>query len=195
MPGPEMKKAPRAAGLRRAFWMGLIGAGLALAVAAVRFAGSGGETHFPAAGLQAPSFSLPDARDPEREVSFESLRGRPVVLAFYASWCADCLKELRMLERAGQAFGDELAIVAVDVQEQRSPALAALEEAGTTFPAALDGEAGVARLYGLPGVPGTYFIGSDGRLVSWGPGGMDDDTLWSRIQALGLPPAPLGPPK
>lgn len=176
----------RAIRYRRLVWLGVLGAGLVLAVVGARVSASHGKTHFPAAGIAAPGFVLPDARNSDQSLATDTFRGRPMVLAFYASWCADCLDELEKLQRAHQAFGDGLAIVAVNVQEAAPRARKALDEAAATFPAALDTDARVARLYGLRGVPGTYFIGADGRLAGWGPGGIDEDTLWFEIEALGL---------
>lgn len=166
----------------------MIGGGLVLAFASTRVGGSHSQAHFPAAGIMAPDFNLPDARNTGDDLMLDSFRGRPLVLVFYTSWCADCQDELEKLERARIAFGERLAIFAINVQESPRQARKALDDAGATFPAALDSEARVARLYGLPGVPGTYFIGADGRLAAFGPGGIDEDTLWLEIERLGLEP-------
>jgi cytochrome c biogenesis protein CcmG/thiol:disulfide interchange protein DsbE len=113
----------------------------------------------------APGFSLPSVREGEPAVSLQRFRGRPVVLNFFASWCAPCQRELPAFQRAAQRYGGRVDFVGVTFNDAREDARGMLDRAGVRYPAAFDAESEVAVDYGLRGMPTTYFISADGKLL------------------------------
>lgn len=117
----------------------------------------------PAAGQAAPDFVLQE-HGTGRLVRLSDFRGKIVVLNFWATWCPPCIAEMPELEAlhtAHAATGD-LVVLAVNVEEPP----AAVEEFKQQRPLTMlvlgDRTGGVRRYYGLPGLPGTFFIGRDG---------------------------------
>ena len=100
------------------------------------------------------------------------MRGRPVVLNFWASWCVECRYETDLLESAWQQYRDQgvvfLGVAYADVEPN---SIAYMEEFGVTFPHAPDLGTDISQSYEITGVPETFFIDSDGviRHVQIGP--------------------------
>jgi cytochrome c biogenesis protein CcmG/thiol:disulfide interchange protein DsbE len=112
-------------------------------------------------GTPAPGFALP-AADGAR-VSLADLRGKPVVLAFFASWCHPCEEELPVLEQFANERRGALQLVAINFRDLSSDSVDFVHRLGITYPALLDDpSAPVARRYGVRGIPQTVFIDSRG---------------------------------
>jgi cytochrome c biogenesis protein CcmG, thiol:disulfide interchange protein DsbE len=124
----------------------------------------------PLDGKRAPAFVLP-ALDGGR-VSLADLRGRVVMLYFWASWCPYCAKELpTTIEAVRHEFGDRgLDVLAIDIQEPADKVAAWTKQRAVTTRVLLDAEGAVSQLYGVTGTPTVYLIGRDGRLVAKAPG-------------------------
>jgi cytochrome c biogenesis protein CcmG/thiol:disulfide interchange protein DsbE len=123
------------------------------------------QSHPPRLGGPAPSFSLRRI-DAAGRLDLASLRGKAVVLNFWASWCVPCKGEAAMLERAWQQYRSRgVVFVGVDYHDVTSDARTFLAHHGITYPTVQDGSGAVGDRYGLTGVPETYFIDRSGRLV------------------------------
>ena len=100
------------------------------------------------------------------------MRGRPVVLNFWASWCVECRYETDVLEQAWRQYRDDgvvfLGVAYADVEPN---SIAYMEEFGVTFPHAPDLGTDISREYEITGVPETFFIDRNGviRHVQIGP--------------------------
>lgn len=98
-------------------------------------------------------------------VSLSSLRGRPVMLNFWASWCGPCRAEMPYLQGV---FEDSewteqgLVILAINVGESSSTAREFMEDNGLTFTVLLDTDTSVAKDYNVRGIPATFFIDKNG---------------------------------
>ena len=109
----------------------------------------------------APNFTL--QRTPDQLVSLSDLRGKPVVLAFFASWCHPCEEELPVLEQFARDDKGALHVVAINFRDLSSDSVDFVHRLGITYPALLDDpSAPVARSYGVRGIPQTVFIDSRG---------------------------------
>jgi cytochrome c biogenesis protein CcmG, thiol:disulfide interchange protein DsbE len=114
----------------------------------------------------APTFTLPRL-DVDRPLSLASLRGKAVVINFWASWCEPCKDEAPMLQAAYERYRARgLVVLGVDVEDFRSDARTFMRRYGLTYPVvhASDKEA-LVRTYGITGYPETFFIDRSGRLV------------------------------
>lgn len=120
--------------------------------------------------LLAPTGAPPAARlrrvVADGRVSLRELRGSPVVLNLWASWCLPCREEAPVLQAAWrhQPVGGAV-VVGLDQQDIREDALRFLREFGVTYLNVRDQGNDTARRYGATGLPETFFIGRSGRVV------------------------------
>lgn len=115
--------------------------------------------------LPAPDFTL-ERLDRAGTLTLSSLRGKVVVLNFWASWCLPCKKEAPLLERTWEQWRDSgVVFVGVDAQDFRSDARAFMRRYGITYPNVYDGKGSTLGRYGVTGFPETFFVGRDGKLV------------------------------
>ncbi|MEX2315464.1 MAG: TlpA disulfide reductase family protein [Thermomicrobiales bacterium] len=98
------------------------------------------------------------------------LRGQIVVLNFWASWCPPCRDETPLLEAAQDNLGDDVVLVGMDIWDAEGDARDFLEHYGVTYAVGYDGSGAVAVDYGVSGVPETFVIDADGRIVARLPG-------------------------
>ena len=135
-------------------------------------------------GEAAPSFSGP-LLEGDGEVSLAELRGTPVVLNFWASWCGPCEDEAPMLKEAQEEYGDRIAFVGVNIKDARSDAEAFVEKWGLGELTHIRDEGDeIYSDYGLTGQPETFFIDDEGTVVEHVKGELVEDTLFSMLDVL-----------
>lgn len=119
-----------------------------------------------AVGDIAPDFTLRDAVTGQ-EVTLSDYRGRPVLVNFWATWCAPCRLEMPFIEAAYQGHRDEgLAVLAVDADEPQQAVVAFGKELGLSFNLLLDPGSKVQDLYRIRGYPSSYFVAPDATLAA-----------------------------
>jgi cytochrome c biogenesis protein CcmG/thiol:disulfide interchange protein DsbE len=134
-------------------------------------------------GSVAPDFTLTDLDG--TPISLAELRGRPVVVNFWASWCGPCVEEFPLLEDAARRHaGDELAIVGIVYQDRSEAARAFMERNDASWPAAMDPGERTAAAYGILAPPETFFIGRDGRIVARQIGQLSASSLDEKLAAI-----------
>jgi cytochrome c biogenesis protein CcmG/thiol:disulfide interchange protein DsbE len=118
--------------------------------------------------VPAADFTLPALDREGDDISLSSLRGRFVVLNFWASWCVPCRTEMPALARLAADFDDRgLTVLGVNARgDARSSALAFLDEVGARYPQVVDRDGAVGRRYGTTGLPETFVIDPDGRVIA-----------------------------
>lgn len=131
-------------------------------------------------GLDAPlSERLDDGR-----VDLDELRGTPIVLNIWASWCTPCRDEAPRLERAWRSSGPRgVLFLGLNMQDVTGDARKFVDEFGLTFPHVRDPGADTASRYGATGIPETYFISARGHAVARVRGEVDDSQLRRGIRA------------
>lgn len=137
-----------------------------------------------AGGGRAAAIELPDVREGAPAVSLAALSGKPVVMNFFASWCAKCARELPAFQAVAQETGGEVAFVGIDHLDSRRAAQELLEQTGVDFPAGYDPDGTVARAYGLRGMPTTVFISARGHILERRTGEMSGAELRQTIERL-----------
>jgi cytochrome c biogenesis protein CcmG/thiol:disulfide interchange protein DsbE len=104
--------------------------------------------------------------DSSGKLDLASLRGKVVVLNFWASWCEPCKQEAPRLERAWQQWRNRgVVVLGVDAQDFSTDAKRFIRRYKLTYPAVHDGPGSILGAYGVTGFPETMFIGRDGRFV------------------------------
>lgn len=99
-------------------------------------------------------------------ISLDDLKGKGVVINFWASWCDPCRDEADLLEQTWRREKDNgIVFLGLDYLDQEPAALAYLEEFDVTYPNGPDLRSEIARRYGIKGVPETFFISPDGQIV------------------------------
>lgn len=135
-------------------------------------------------GGMAPSLALPDLDD-EKIFDLKTLRGRVVLVNFWATWCPPCRRELPSLARLQKLFRtSDFTVIAVNVGEEPD---AVFSFVGTTnFPVLLDRDSSAMMRWSIKGLPTTYVVDRSGKLVLRATGGrdFDDPTIVSQIKEL-----------
>ena len=117
----------------------------------------------PGAGAPAPDFTAPALQGPP--IALAALRGKPVLLAYWASWCAPCRRELDTLQKLHTAGNLKFAIVALNLAETRETARDYAARRGLSLPIALDLEGDIAADYQVLALPASFLIDGEGRIV------------------------------
>jgi len=108
-------------------------------------------TDFTLQGLDGQTFSL------------SNMRGKPVLLNFWATWCGPCRSEMPLLQQVYEEYSSQgLIFVAVNIAENPAQVERFMQDNGLTIPVLLDTKAKVASTYNISGIPTTLFIDKDG---------------------------------
>jgi cytochrome c biogenesis protein CcmG/thiol:disulfide interchange protein DsbE len=132
-----------------------ITAGLVIAELATSGAGDGEKT--------APELPTQVLTGPRVDVG--SLRGKPAVINFWASWCTPCKQEAPELERLADTLGGRARVIGVDWNDTTRNATAFIREHGLTYPNLRDGSSEVGSRYGINGLPTTFVLDAEGTIV------------------------------
>ena len=129
----------------------------------------------------APEFSLADTEG--RELSLSHLRGKVVLLNFWATWCPPCREEMPSMQTLWQQLvGDRFELVAINVGEDDDLVFAFANELEEplTFPIVLDTDSKVVRSYSVIGLPTSFIVDKQGRMVYQITGSRD----WTSAEVL-----------
>jgi thiol-disulfide isomerase/thioredoxin len=146
-------------------------------------AGAGPLPPAPAIGHPAPDFSLTTTDGQVQTLA--GLRGRPVILNFWATWCGPCRAEMPELQRVHERLA-EAGMVVLGINQAESPEAVARyqEELGVDFPTVLDSRLGVSRQYLVNSLPTTFFVDRAGVIRSMFIGPMTDAVLAQNLRTI-----------
>jgi cytochrome c biogenesis protein CcmG, thiol:disulfide interchange protein DsbE len=121
-------------------------------------------------GNPAPDFSLTTFDG--KTIPLSSLKGKVVVVHFWASWCTSCFDESPLVEQAWQKFqpGGDVVFLGVDYVDTEGPAMAFIKQYGFDFPNGPDLRSEISTAFHVTGVPETYIIDRQGTLSYMRPG-------------------------
>lgn len=138
-------------------------------------------------GHEAPDFTLApwNAAPAGQSVRLAALKGHPVVVNFWATWCEPCQQEAPLLTAAWQRYhGSGVLFLGVALDTQPQDGAQFLRRYGLTYPCGPEGTGTIATTYALVGLPATIFIGRDGIVASRIDGQLTGAALDRAIQAL-----------
>ena len=174
-------------------WLIPLGVLPILALLAYGFRLNPHEVPSPLVGRPAPAFALKTFTG--QPLSLESVRGKVVVVNFWASWCYPaCYEEAPVLERGWRAWRERnVVVLGIDIQDTDEKGLKFVQDLGVTFPNAPDPGGKVSIDYGIYGVPETFFIDTGGRIRAKHVGALTDDVFRQHVERLsseaaGAPP-------
>jgi peroxiredoxin len=139
----------------------------------------------PQIGYTAPDFSLESMNG--EQVQLSSLRGSPVVLNFWTSWCGYCLDEMPDFQKAYDTYkNDGLIILAINVtvDDTRNDAINCMNEFGYSIPVLFDDNGDTMRKYNVNGYPNSFFVDPLGIIQDVAYGYIDAYTLESMLQSI-----------
>ena len=124
------------------------------------------------------------------EVSLATLQGSPVVVNFFASTCAPCIKEMPALEEVHAELGDRVEFLGLAVTDRPEDAQRLVRQTGVTYPTAQDKDGSVIAELGGTMLPTTVLLDADGNIVRTHTGEIDADELRELLaDDLGITPA------
>ena len=130
---------------------------LGLVATSCQCATDGDTAGSPQVGKLAPDFEL-DTLDGQTVV-LSQLRGRPVVVNFWATWCGPCRHEMPFLQQVYEDWpGEELVVMTINVAESSSKVSQFMQSYELSFPVLLDSDGNVTQSYNVTGIPTTFFI-------------------------------------
>ena len=117
---------------------------------------------------QAPDIAVMNGD--EETVILSELKGKPVVINMWATWCPYCVAEMQDIEKAYQEYGDDIQFMLINLTdgntETREMADAFIAENNITCPVYYDTDGNAVKAYGIFSIPQTFFIDADGNLMA-----------------------------
>ncbi len=144
----------------------------------------------PAPAAAPPAFQLTDVDG--RESNLDALRGKIVVVNFWASWCTPCIEEMPSIQRLAETMRDKpVAVIGVNVEEGLLRVKTIVQRLGIEFPVLLDQDGAVFKRWGADVLPTTYLLDSQGvvRYVGRGPLEWDAPEIVQLLDELMQPSA------
>jgi thiol-disulfide isomerase/thioredoxin len=163
--------------------------GFVLAAGAIAFCAAAGLVALPklsfsrdeTKGKEAPAFNLPVMYngDAGSRLDLADLKGKPVLLDFWATWCGPCAMQTPVLDRLSRRYRDRgLTVVGVNVlDDDHAAARRYAEQKGLSYPILLDDSGITQRQYGVNRLPSLVIIDKEGRIVHRTNGFVDEASL------------------
>jgi peroxiredoxin len=137
----------------------------------------------PRVGQEAPDFSLPDLNG--KLVKLSELRGQPVLINFWATWCIPCKQEMPAIDAAYQAHKDQgFTVLAIEIEEPADEVTQYVQDLKLTFTPLLDRDPRVFDRYGVRAMPSSFFIDRQGKVSAVHFGPLTNQQLEDNLQAI-----------
>jgi cytochrome c biogenesis protein CcmG/thiol:disulfide interchange protein DsbE len=161
----------------------IVGIVIVAAIVFVLFAGLGKDPQHidsPLVGHPAPPFALKAVGTGET-IDLDTLRGKPVVINFWATWCGPCYEEHPTLVANARNLQPEVQFIGVVFNDTDDKIMRFLAERGSAYPTLLDTNGKTAIAYGVGGVPETFFLNPKGTIVAKFEGPLTTEALQAEL--------------
>lgn len=115
-------------------------------------------------------------------VSLADYAGQPLLVNFWASWCAPCIAEMPDLEEVHQLTADQLGFVGINTQDTPDKAAELVEQTGVTYDLVRDPTGEFSQAFSVFGMPSTFFVDADGNIVGRHTGLLTKDSLLEALR-------------
>ena len=139
-------------------------------------------TAAPRPGYLAPDFTLTTLTGDQ--ITLSELRGQPVILNFWATWCAPCRQETPHFQAFHERHGADMVLLGINQRESAADVTNFVDEYAMSYPVLLDSDGSVYDAYQVFGLPTTWFVDSDGVLTAVAPGGVTEAFLEEQLEAM-----------
>jgi len=136
----------------------------------------------PLVGRAAPTFALREVGT-GRTIDISQLKGKPLVINFWATWCGPCWEEHPLLVASARSRPD-VQFVGVVFQDFEEKILGFLQQRGSSYPTVIDDKGKTAIAYGVGGVPETFFLDANGVIVAKHSGPLSDGDLQEELRKV-----------
>ena len=119
----------------------------------------------PPNGTVAPGFTLSALGQPGQRVSLSQYQGKPVIINFWASWCTPCQQETPLLASWYKQQHGHVVLLGLDENDTATDALTFARAKGVSYPIGFDPNVTVAPAYNVDGLPQTFFLNAEHRIV------------------------------
>lgn len=119
-----------------------------------------------------------------RTLNLRDLRGKPVVVNFFATWCPPCQEEAPTLEEAYQKYQDRVEFVGIATSSSKSDVEDFVKGKDLSFPIGIEKGDTISKKYGVSAIPATFFITNKGEVADSYVGGISEEDLTQRIEEL-----------
>src|SRR6266849_3650016 len=134
-------------------------------------------------GSPAPDFKLQDV-DGE-SISLADLKGKPVLINFWATWCQPCREEMPAMQELYDQYRDRgLVILAIDMEEDSRQVRRWVDQGGYSFTFLLDSEGEQVKRYNVTAAPTSYFVGPDGVIRDLKLGALSRAEMQTKVEKL-----------
>ena len=117
-----------------------------------------------------------------KTMRLSDLKGKPVFINFWATWCPPCVGELPQIEKKYTEYKDKMHFVILSVDDNEQDPARFIQSKGYTFPAAYGDHQALGRAYGIDAIPASYIISADGHIVARVVGSMNESSLDAFLQ-------------
>jgi len=156
---------------------------LALGAIAMLLVACGGAQPAARLGSPAPDFTLQSADG--STVRLADLKGKPVFINFWATWCGPCREEMPAMQELYEQYRDQgLVILAVDMEEDVRLVRRWIDQGGYTFTFVLDSDGEQVKRYNVNASPTSYFVGRDGVIRDLKLGALSRDEMRAKVEKL-----------
>jgi thiol-disulfide isomerase/thioredoxin len=133
------------------------------------------------------AYALPAFGVEDYQALLAQLRGTPVVVNIWSSWCGPCRREASDLADAAAHDGDHVQFLGIDILDERTAAVRFMKEFGWTYPSVFDAAGAIRTSLGFIGQPDTVFYDAKGRAVSTWSGPLTAEALREGIEKASHP--------
>ncbi len=134
-------------------------------------------------GAPAPDFELESLTG--GTIRLSELEGKPVLINFWATWCAPCVLEMPNFQKYYEDYPGQFEVLAINYDESKDAVGEFIRDMGVTFPVLFDDDAKVHAVYRFPGYPTSYIVDKTGVVRFQHIGLMDESTLEKYLTEVG----------
>jgi thiol-disulfide isomerase/thioredoxin len=114
-------------------------------------------------------------------VSLAQVRGTPMVVNVWASWCPPCIEELPLLEKVSRELEGEVDFIGINIEDDPTKALQLMQDFGISYPSVIDRSGDTRAPLAIPGPPVTFFVTSQGVVAGRWDGAIPNEKTFNSL--------------